>query len=107
MRRSRFIGLLGSTAAVALLAAPAAQADEASERAYLNALRNAGIVPGFYTPEAALVSAQKLCATMDDGVDQLDVVDVVIDGDGVPENVATFVVGTATVAFCPWNSMAG
>ncbi|WP_304115930.1 DUF732 domain-containing protein [Mycolicibacterium bacteremicum] len=93
--------------AAALLGAPAAAADERTETAYLNALRTAGIVPGFYTPGAAIASAQKLCATMDGGVDQLDVVDVVIDGDRVPEDVATFVVGTATIAFCPWNSMNG
>lgn len=97
--------LLTSAVAAALLLAPVAHADETNQNAYLNALRNAGIVPDFYTPAAALASAQKLCATMDGGVDQYDVVDVVIGADKVPENVATFVVGTATIAFCPWNSM--
>ena len=109
MRSSPFRGVVAVSvaAAAALFVAPSAHADENTETAYLNALRNAGIVPDFYSPDAALASAQQLCATMDRGVDQLDVVDVVIDGDGVPENVATFVVGTATIAFCPWNSMNG
>ncbi|MGW0157695.1 DUF732 domain-containing protein [Mycobacterium sp. NPDC003323] len=107
MRTSVSVGLAVSAAALALVGAPSAPADEVNERAYLDALRTAGIVPEFYTPAAALTSAQKLCTAMDGGIDQLDVVDVVIGSDRVPENVATFVVGTATVAFCPWNSMNG
>lgn len=92
-------------AGAALFGAPAAYADETNQGAYLDALRNAGIIPGYYTSGTALTSAQQLCATMDSGVDQYHVVDAVIAADGVPENVAAFVVGTATVAFCPWNSM--
>lgn len=103
MRRT-LIGI--AVAAATLVGAPAAHAEETNQRAYLDALRNAGIVPDFYSPDAALASARKLCTTMDGGVDQYNVVDVVIAADGVPENVATFVVGTATIAFCPWNSMA-
>ena len=109
MRSCLFRGALAVSAAgaAALLGSPAAAADENTERAYLNALHNAGIIPGFYTPATALASGHKLCATMDGGVDQLNVVDVVINADKVPENVATFMVGTATIAFCPWNSMSG
>ncbi|MGN7780256.1 DUF732 domain-containing protein [Mycolicibacterium sp. 22603] len=104
---SRGVLAISVAGAAALLGAPAAGADDNTERAYLNALHNAGIIPGFYTADGALASGHKLCTTMDGGVDQLDVVDVVINADKVPENVATFMVGTATIAFCPWNSMNG
>jgi hypothetical protein len=105
MHRSLSGGLTALTvASAALLGAAPAGADPAVERAYLVALRNVGIIPKFYTPDAALSSAESLCLTMDYGSDQLSVVDNVIADDRVPENVATFVVGTATVAFCPWNS---
>lgn len=108
MHRSLFGGLSALTvASAALLGAAPAGADPATERAYLNALSNAGIIPEFYTAAAALSSATTLCRTMDTGVDQLSVVDNVIASDGVPEDVASFVVGTATVAFCPWHSMNG
>ena len=106
MHRSLFGGLAALTvASAALLGAAPAGADPAAERAYLNALSKAGIIPEFYTADAAVASAQSLCRTMDTGVDQYSVVDNVIAADAVPEGVATFVVGTATVAFCPWNSM--
>lgn len=106
MHRSLSGGLAALTvASAALLVATPAGADPAAEGAYLDALRNAGVIPTFYTPDAALSSAESLCRIMDDGTDQLAVVDDVVADDAVPEGVATFVVGTATVAFCPWNSM--
>lgn len=106
MHSSLFGGLVAATmVSAALLGAAPAGADPAAERAYLGALRNAGVIPKFYTADAALASAESLCRTMDYGSDQLSVVDDVIAADTVPENVASFVVGTATVAFCPWNSM--
>lgn len=106
MHRSLFGGLTALTAAsVALLGAAPAGADPKTERAYLNALTNAGVIPEFYTAPAALTSAHNLCRTMDTGVSQLSVVDTVMASDAVPEDVASFVVGTATVAFCPWHSM--
>ena len=106
MHRSLFGGVAALTvASAALLGAAPAKADPKTERAYLNALTNAGIIPEFYTAPAALTSAQNLCRTMDTGVSQLSVVDTVMASDAVPEDVASFVVGTATVAFCPWHSM--
>jgi hypothetical protein len=106
MRRSLFGGLAALTVASAsLLGAAPAGADQTAQRAYLSALRNAGIIPEFYTADTALTSAQTLCRTMDTGIDQLSVVDNVMATDAVPEDVASFVVGTATVAFCPWHSM--
>lgn len=106
MHRSLLGGLAALTvASAALLGAAPAGADPAAEGAYLRALANAGLIPEFYTTATALTSAQSLCATMDSGVDQLSVVDNVMADDAVPEDVASFVVGTATVAFCPWNSM--
>ena len=106
MHRSLFGGLAALTvASAALLGAAPAGADPAAERAYLNALTNAGLIPQYYTAATALTSARSLCRTMDTGVDQLSVVDNVIAADAVPEGVATFVVGTATMAFCPWHSM--
>lgn len=108
MHRSLFGGLTAlAVASAALLGAAPASADPSAERAYLNALGNAGLIPEFYTAAAALTSATNLCRTMDTGVDQLAVVDTVMATDGVPEDVASFVVGTATVAFCPWHSMSG
>jgi Protein of unknown function (DUF732) len=105
MHRSLSGGLAVLTlASAAFLGAAQAGADPAAETAYLGALRTAGVIPKFYTPEKALTSAESLCLIMDYGSDQLSVVDNVIADDRVPENVATFVVGTATVAFCPWNS---
>lgn len=95
-----------TVASAAMLGAAPAQADEKSENAYINALRNVGIIPKFYaTADQALASGMGLCRTMDTGVDQLSVVDVVMASDGLPEDAASFVVGTATIAFCPWNSM--
>ncbi len=106
MHRSLFSGLTALTvASAALLGAAPVGADPKTEGAYLNALTNAGIIPQFYTNAAALASAQRLCHTMDTDVSQLSVVDNVMASDSVPEDVASFVVGTATVAFCPWNSM--
>lgn len=96
-----------TVASLSLLGAAPAAADPTTERAYLNALGNAGIIPEFYTAAAALASATSLCKTMDTGVDQLSVVDNVMAADSVPEDVAAFVVGTATIAFCPWHSMNG
>ncbi|GAA2546049.1 DUF732 domain-containing protein [Mycolicibacterium diernhoferi] len=106
MRSSLFGGLtaLAVTSAALLGAAPAG-ADPNNERAYLNALTVAGLIPKFYTEATALESATNLCRTMDTGVDQLSVVDDVMATDSVPEDVASFVVGTATVAFCPEHSM--
>lgn len=106
MHRSLFGGLAALTvASAALLGAAPAEADPKTEGAYLNALTNAGIIPEFYTASTALASAKSLCHIMDTGVSQLSVVDNVMASDSVPEDVASFVVGTATVAFCPWNSM--
>lgn len=106
MHRSLFGGLTALTvASAALLGAAPAGADPKTERAYLNALTNAGIIPEFYTAPEALTSAQRLCRIMDTGVSQLSVVDNVMASDSVPEDVASFVVGTATVAFCPQHSM--
>ncbi len=113
MRSSVFGGLtaLAVSSAALLGAAPAgadpgpAGADPNSERAYVNALTVAGLIPKFYTETTALESAGNLCATMDTGVDQLSVVDTVMATDSVPEDVASFVVGTATIAFCPEHSM--
>ncbi len=106
MHRSLFGGLTALTmASAALFGASPAGADPQTERAYVNALTNAGIIPEFYTAPAALASAQSLCRIMGTGVSQLAVVDNVMASDSVPEDVASFVVGTATVAFCPWHSM--
>lgn len=106
MHRSLAGGLIALTvASAALLGAAPAGADPKTESAYLNALTKAGIIPEFYTAAGALTSAKSLCHIMDTGVSQLAVVDNVMASDAVPEDVASFVVGTATVAFCPWNSM--
>jgi len=115
MRSSLFGGLaaLAVSSAALLGAAPAgadpnpAGADSKNDRAYLNALTTAGLIPQFYSEATALKSAANLCRTMDTGVDQLSVVDTVMATDSVPEDVASFVVGTATIAFCPRHSMNG
>ena len=113
MRSALFGGLtaLAVSSAALLGAAPAgadpgpAGGDPNSARAYVNTLTVAGLIPKFYSEAAALQSATNLCATMDSGVDQLSVVDTVMATDSVPEDVASFVVGTATIAFCPEHSM--
>ena len=108
MRSSLFGGLTAlAVSSAALLGAAPAGAEPNNERAYLNALTVAGLIPKFYTETTALASATNLCRTMDTGVDQLSVVDTVMAADSVPEDVASFVVGTATVAFCPEHSMNG
>ena len=86
--------------AASLSLAPPALADQADD-AFVSALTTQGIIPKSLSADQALINGHAICATMDKGIGQADMVGAVSSSDHLSADDAGFVVGAATAAFCP------
>jgi hypothetical protein len=101
MKTNIKVWLLAPVALAAALPFAAPASADAADDAFLAALTKQGIIPTAVSADQALINGHAICATMDNGIGQMDMVAAVASEDHLSTNDAGFVVGAATAAFCP------